>query len=153
MTLGERILKHRKKAGISQEELAVRLNVTRQSISLWETDQTIPSLDSLIALAEIFDVSLDALCGRLKESDCDKSTEVTGETANCKQSESDIVDTCAQKSNYIAYSETQYTKKLVRQTVYIATRRRLISYVVAIAVLLMSVIASIFTDNASVILS
>lgn len=64
MTLGERILKYRKKAGISQEELADKLNVTRQSISLWETDQTLPSLDNLIALAEIFDVSMDELCGR-----------------------------------------------------------------------------------------
>lgn len=64
MTLGERILKYRKKAGISQEELADRLNVTRQSISLWETDQTLPSLDNLITLADIFDISMDELCGR-----------------------------------------------------------------------------------------
>lgn len=64
MTLGERILKYRKKAGISQEELADKLNVTRQSISLWETDQTLPSLDNLIALADIFGISMDELCGR-----------------------------------------------------------------------------------------
>ena len=53
MTLGERILKYRKKAGISQEELADKLNVTRQSISLWETDQTIPTIDNLITLSNI----------------------------------------------------------------------------------------------------
>lgn len=64
MSLGERIFKYRKKASISQEELADKLNVTRQSISLWETDQTLPSLDNLIALADIFDISLDELCGR-----------------------------------------------------------------------------------------
>lgn len=72
MTLGERILKYRKKAGISQEELADRLSVTRQSISLWETDQTLPTLDNLIALADIFDISMDELCGRTVYNIADK---------------------------------------------------------------------------------
>lgn len=63
MTLGEKILKYRKQAGLSQEELADKMYVTRQSISLWETDQTTPTLDNLIMLAEIFAVSLDELCG------------------------------------------------------------------------------------------
>ena len=75
MTLGEKILKYRKKAGISQEELADMLNVTRQSISLWETDQTVPSLDNLITLSKIFDVSMDELCGREKQRESNTTEE------------------------------------------------------------------------------
>ena len=47
---------------MSQEELANKLNVTRQSISLWETNQTIPTLDNLIEMSNIFNISLDELC-------------------------------------------------------------------------------------------
>ena len=46
---------------MSQDELADRLKVTRQSISLWETGQTQPSLDNIVALAKLFDVSTDNL--------------------------------------------------------------------------------------------
>ncbi len=63
MTIGENILKFRKQKGMSQEELADRLNVSRQSISLWETNQTVPQIDYLIELSRIFSVSLDELCG------------------------------------------------------------------------------------------
>ncbi len=63
MKIGDRILKFRKKSHLSQCDLANKLNISRQSISLWETDQTIPSIDNLISLANIFNVSLDELCG------------------------------------------------------------------------------------------
>lgn len=59
--LGDNIRKYRKSKQMSQDELAERLNVTRQSISLWETGQTQPSLDNIIALAKLFDVSTDSL--------------------------------------------------------------------------------------------
>ena len=62
MTLGEQILKYRKQKGMSQEELAERLNVSRQSVSLWETNQTVPQIDYLMELSQIFNVTLDELC-------------------------------------------------------------------------------------------
>ena len=46
---------------MSQDELAEKLGVTRQSISLWETGQTQPTLDNIVALAELFGISTDAL--------------------------------------------------------------------------------------------
>ena len=52
MDLGNKILEYRKKAGLSQEELCCKLNVTRQSVSLWENNQAQPSLENLIALAK-----------------------------------------------------------------------------------------------------
>ena len=51
----------RKQAGMSQEELAERLNVSRQAISKWERGEAQPDTDNLIAIAELFDVSLDWL--------------------------------------------------------------------------------------------
>ena len=63
MTIGESIMKRRKDLGLSQEELAGKLLVSRQTISLWEKDQTQPTIDNLMRLKEIFGVSIDkVLC-------------------------------------------------------------------------------------------
>ena len=59
--LGDNIRKYRKESNISQEELAKKLGVTRQSISLWENNQTQPSIDNIIALAKVFELSTDDL--------------------------------------------------------------------------------------------
>ena len=61
LLLNDNIRKYRKSKHMSQDELAEKLNVTRQSISLWETGQTQPSLDNIIALAKLFDISTDTL--------------------------------------------------------------------------------------------
>ena len=61
MKVNEKIQYYRKKAGLSQEELAKRLLVSRQTVSLWETGQTLPTLDNLTRLREIFGVSIDEL--------------------------------------------------------------------------------------------
>lgn len=61
MTVGESIFKHRRALGISQEELAEKLLVSRQTVSQWEKGHTVPTLDNLIRLKEIFGVSVDAI--------------------------------------------------------------------------------------------
>lgn len=61
MTIGERLLKLRKEKNISQEELANVLDVSRQTISKWETDQTTPDFDKIIPLCEYFDITSDEL--------------------------------------------------------------------------------------------
>ena len=61
MTLGERIRDERKKRGLSQEELADILNVSRQAITKWETDRGIPDIANLIRISEEFEISLDEL--------------------------------------------------------------------------------------------
>ena len=61
MTLGEKLYELRKKHGLSQEQLAEALNVSRQSISKWEGNVTYPESDKLIALSDYFGVSLDYL--------------------------------------------------------------------------------------------
>lgn len=61
MSLGERIYKLRSEKNLSQGDLADALEVSRQSISKWETNGSVPELDKLIKLSEIFDISLDEL--------------------------------------------------------------------------------------------
>ena len=61
MTIGERLLKLRKEKNISQEELANELDVSRQTISKWETDQSQPDFDKIIPLCEYFGITSDEL--------------------------------------------------------------------------------------------
>ena len=61
MEFSERLMILRKQAGLSQEQLADRLGVTRQSVSKWESGTALPELVKLISLSEIFGVSLDYL--------------------------------------------------------------------------------------------
>ena len=59
--LGEKILKLRKKEGLSQEELGDKLNVTRQTISNWELNETSPDAKQLKELSKVFNISIDDL--------------------------------------------------------------------------------------------
>lgn len=61
MTLGEKIQKLRKQRGLSQEALAEKVTVTRQTISKWELGQSLPDLDFIAQLSDIFNVSSDYL--------------------------------------------------------------------------------------------
>ena len=61
MELGKQIKMHRQEARLSQEELANRVYVSRQTISNWENDKNYPDVSSLVLLSEIFQISLDKL--------------------------------------------------------------------------------------------
>jgi len=61
MNLGAQIKKYRVEFSLSQDELAEKLFVTRQSISNWENDKTYPDIKSLVLMSEVFSVSLDEL--------------------------------------------------------------------------------------------
>ena len=61
MTISENIKKFRQENNLSQEQLAKKLNIARQSISKWENGETLPSIDNLIALSGLLDISLDEL--------------------------------------------------------------------------------------------
>lgn len=64
MQFHEILTRERKVRGLSQEELAQRLSVSRQAVSKWETGDSAPDLNNLLALADTLDLSLDTLCGR-----------------------------------------------------------------------------------------
>ncbi len=59
MNLGSQIKKYRTELNMSQDELAEKIFVSRQSISNWENDKTYPDIKSLLLLSEVFRVSLD----------------------------------------------------------------------------------------------
>ncbi len=61
MTLGKRISTYRTARRLSQEEVAEHLAVSRQAVSKWETDRAVPELDKLVALSDLFGVTLDQL--------------------------------------------------------------------------------------------
>ncbi len=63
MTLGAKLQTLRKQAGMSQETLAGQLGVSRQAVSRWELDISLPETENIIKLAKIFDVSFDYLLG------------------------------------------------------------------------------------------
>ena len=61
MNLGNNLFKARKKAGLSQETVAEKLGVSRQTISKWETDETVPDIYQSKKLAKLYNLSLDEL--------------------------------------------------------------------------------------------
>ena len=61
MIFADKLIRLRKKAGWSQEELAVRLDVSRQSVSKWESAQSIPDLEKIVRLSKLFGVTTDYL--------------------------------------------------------------------------------------------
>ena len=72
-TLGRRIQEARKAAGLSQESLGERLGVSRQAVSKWESDASVPDLENLIAMSRIFGVTIGALLGVEPEAAEDRS--------------------------------------------------------------------------------
>ena len=61
MKFEEKLIQLRKRKGLSQEELADKLGVSRQAISRWETGTVLPDADNLLRISELFDVSIDCL--------------------------------------------------------------------------------------------
>lgn len=87
MKLEEKLTALRKENGLSQTELAERLDVTRQAISRWETGTSAPSTDNLISLSRLYGVGLDDLLGdkakeEAKPTDPSTNTSATEEAAD-----------------------------------------------------------------------
>ena len=75
MDFNNRLYQLRKQKGLSQEELANRLNVSRQTVSKWEVGDSTPDMEKLIAISDLFDVSLDKLVmGREEEPQAPTTT-------------------------------------------------------------------------------
>ena len=65
MNFADRLIELRKGLGLTQEDLADRVGVSRQSVSKWETGESLPDMAKLVQLADALGVSTDALCGRV----------------------------------------------------------------------------------------
>lgn len=80
-TLGRRIQEGRRAAGLSQESLGERLGVSRQAVSKWESDASVPDLENLIAMSRIFGVTIGALLGVEPETAEEPSAEEAPEAS------------------------------------------------------------------------
>lgn len=87
LDLSEKIVKLRKNNGLTQEQLAEQLNVSRQSVSKWESGQAAPDIDKIVALGEIFHVTTDYL---LKPSELD---ELAMKTEMLEKRQQEILET------------------------------------------------------------
>lgn len=84
MILAEKIMSLRKKNGWSQEELAERLNISRQSVSKWESSASIPDIDRIIAMSKLFGVSTDYLLMEELEKELPSETDDVYEAPETK---------------------------------------------------------------------
>ena len=75
--LSERIYQFRRKSGLSQEQLAEKIGVSRQAISKWESGTSMPEFQKLLALSECFHITLDEL---VKDRGAEERTEETRST-------------------------------------------------------------------------
>lgn len=80
LEIATRLVELRKKHGLSQEELAEKLGVSRQAVSKWERVEAAPDTDNLIALAKLYGVSLDELLNYTPENKVENNAEKTDES-------------------------------------------------------------------------
>ena len=76
MEFNNKLYELRKQKGFSQEELANRLNVSRQTISKWEVGESTPDMENLVAISELFEISLDELVRNKVPEEADTSAQV-----------------------------------------------------------------------------
>ena len=84
MSLGQRLLELRKKKNLSQEEVAEKLDVSRQTISKWETDQSTPDFDKIIPLCELYAISSEELL-KGKKDNIKEETEISVNNSDFKK--------------------------------------------------------------------
>ena len=70
MEIGKKLRQARTQAGLTQEQAAERILVSRQTVSNWETGETLPNIETLKRLSDLFDVSLHALLGAPRQWIC-----------------------------------------------------------------------------------
>ena len=93
MTLGEKIYRLRTDRNLTQEQLAEKLGVTRQSISKWEGDLVKPEIEKLKAMAKLFEISLDDLISDEASDDKDKEKTMAESSLNKKEKLNRIIIT------------------------------------------------------------
>jgi transcriptional regulator with XRE-family HTH domain len=82
MTFNEKLLSLRRKSGLSQEELAEKLDVSRQAVSRWENGETLPDAQNLLVLSDIFGVTTDYLLRNGTETEKSEEKEAPAPTVN-----------------------------------------------------------------------
>lgn len=105
MRLSEKIMDLRKKSGWSQEELADRLGISRQSVSKWETGESVPDIDKIIRMSELWNVSTDYLLKEDAVPEEDAAPDYTEDQSNATYQE------YSQDSDRNTYQEQQASQR------------------------------------------
>lgn len=103
MNVADRIQNLRKTKGISQEQLADAIGVSRQAVSKWESEQTTPDIDKIILMSEYFDVTTDYLL---------KGIESTGEIEH--KTVGDVID-----QKILTEKNGEHVKKILKYLFYV----------------------------------
>lgn len=141
MTVGQRIAQLRKQNGLSQEALGAELGVSRQAISKWESDATLPEIEKLIALAKRFSVTVGCLLGVEEEVQQTERSEQPAQ-AQPEDAATEPADAQTDKPTEAEVLE-RYLNSLPRQKA--VSKRTRILFAVA-AVLLAAVVVIRFSD-------
>lgn len=103
MTLGERLLQYRTDLKISQDALAEKVGVTRQTVSKWETDQSTPEFNKILPLCEIFGITPNELIKGEKEETVEQKEKIQEE-----QVEQEIIKRNRKKATIVSISVFLY---------------------------------------------
>ena len=122
MILADKIIELRKKNGLSQEELAEKLNVSRQSISKWEGAQSIPDMNKILKLSDLFSVSTDYL---LKDEIEEMETQVPIEDHDSSVREASV--SMEEANAYLAYKSRIATPMAFAVLLFIVSSTPLIA--------------------------
>lgn len=121
MKLSEKILTLRKRNGMSQEDLAEKLNVSRQAVSRWEVGSAQPDASNVLQLSRLFGVTADYLLNDGYESDHDvpavKNTETTA-NRRVKKTVALCVSAFGLFGNFVFYVLSRFIEVMVPHTVY-----------------------------------
>ena len=135
MKLNEKIVKLRKKNGLSQEDLANKMNVSRQAVSRWEHDTALPDANNILQLSKLFGVTADYLLNDDYESDFDvPAIKETKQNADKKEKNiiQKIIGICAASAgtlgNFIIYIISRFVKVSVPRITYDETGQKWYTY-------------------------
>lgn len=112
MKLAEKIFNERKRLGLSQEQFAEKMEVSRQAVSKWESGQSMPDLDKLVLMSQIFGVSTDYL---LKDEGTDVSIETEFTETDVKLTETDSMEKTAQFEKGSPAPQSEKTARLLNK--------------------------------------
>ena len=104
MNLGEKLFELRKTKNLTQDEVAEKLNVTRQTVSKWETNQSTPDFDKILPLCELYDISTDELLKGEKQEKSEENNYNNEEKKNKNNYENMTKNQIKQKSAEVVCS-------------------------------------------------
>lgn len=134
MNISEKILKLRKEKGLSQEAFAEKLGVSRQSVSKWESSGSLPDIDKIIAMSELFGVSTDYLL-KDEAAEAEPAAESTEEPVEQTENEEEI-ETVREET------QPEKPKKSKRKTV-----KKVVSIVLIILIIASAALIPAYSDE------